>query len=88
MVAVPRFGCPFEAYGTAWEFYKHVKEHKTAQTNRERAETSILKIANSFAPDEPLRATFLAAAPVRRILRGTPVNKATRRQQLMRHAAS
>jgi len=59
----------WQAHGTAWQLYQQVKEHKTAETNRERAETCILKIANSFALDEPLRATFLAAAPVRRILR-------------------
>jgi DNA-binding winged helix-turn-helix (wHTH) protein/tetratricopeptide (TPR) repeat protein len=59
----------WQVYATAWQVFKHLKEHKRAETNRERAETCILKIANSFAPDEPLRATFLAAAPVRRILR-------------------
>jgi hypothetical protein len=59
----------WQVYATAWRLYERVKEHKTAEMNRERAETCILKIANSFAPDEPLRATFLAAAPVRRILR-------------------
>ncbi|MGC1903181.1 MAG: AAA family ATPase [Candidatus Acidiferrum sp.] len=78
----------WQVYATAWQVFQHLKEHKTAETNRERAETCILKIANSFAPDEPLRATFLAAAPVRRILRETPVNKPTRQQQLRRRAAS
>jgi len=39
--------------------------------NRERAETCVLKIADSFAPDEPLRTTFMGAVPVRRILRET-----------------
>src|SRR5882757_9570926 len=68
----------WQGYATAWQFYQHVKEHKTAETNRERAETCILKIANSFAPDEPLRTTFLTAAPVRRILREKALNKAAR----------
>jgi DNA-binding winged helix-turn-helix (wHTH) protein/tetratricopeptide (TPR) repeat protein len=68
----------WQVYATAWRVFQHLKEHKRAETNRERAETCILKIANSFEPDEPLRATFLAAAPVRRILRETPVNKPTR----------
>jgi len=66
----------WQVYGTAWQAYESVKQHKTAETNRERAEACILKIANSFAPDEPLRAMFLAAAPVRRILREKVVNKA------------
>src|SRR6266478_2637598 len=78
----------WQGYATAWQFYQHVKEHKTAETNRERAETCILKIANSFAPDEPLRTTFLTAAPVRRILRETVVNKGTRQHRLRRRAAS
>jgi hypothetical protein len=68
----------WQAYATAWLLYQHVKEHKTAEMNRERAETCILKIANSFAPDEPLRATFLAAAPVRQVLDDGAVKKATR----------
>lgn len=38
------------------------------ETNRERAESCILKIANSFAPDEPQRASFLSAPPVARFL--------------------
>jgi len=56
--------------------------------NRERAETCIRKIANSFAPDEPLRATFLAAAPVRRILRERVVKNATGQNKLRRGEAS
>jgi len=77
----------WQGYATAWQLYERVKEHKTAEMNRERAETCILKIANSFAPDEPLRATFLAAAPVRRVLCEKIVNKATRQHGLKRSAA-
>jgi len=81
LAIIDRFEILFAAWqvcGTAWQLYQRVKEHKTAQTNRERAEACILKIANSFDPDEPLRTTFLAAAPVRRILRESVVKKATR----------
>jgi tetratricopeptide (TPR) repeat protein len=53
---------------TAWKFYLQAKDEKTAEAHRKRAESCILKIANSFAPDEPLRATFVAAASVRGIL--------------------
>jgi len=63
------------------------KEHKTAETNRERAETCILKIANSFAPDEPLRTTFAHRTPVRRILLEKALNKAARQHGLGRVAA-
>ena len=77
----------WQVYATAWQLCERVKERKTAEVNRERAETCILKIANSFAPDEPLRATFLSAAPVRRILREKIVNEATRQHGLKRGAA-
>jgi len=66
----------WQVYGTAWQAHEHVKEHKTAESNRERAEACILTIADSFAPDEPLRTTFLTAAPVRHILGEKVVNKA------------
>src|SRR5436309_682252 len=87
LASVDKFEILFAAwqvYATAWQLYRHVKEHRTAETNRERAEMYILKIANSFAPDEPLRATFLAAAPVRRIMGEIVVNKGARQQQLRR----
>ena len=78
----------WQTFGTAWQVYQHAKEDKTAETYRDRAEICILRIANSFALDEPLRATFLAAAPVRRILRETAVNKAARQHTLRRAAAA
>ena len=67
----------WQVYATAWQLHQGVKERKTAEMNRERAEICILKIANSFAVDEPLRTTFLTAAPVVRILREKVGNKAT-----------
>jgi DNA-binding winged helix-turn-helix (wHTH) protein/tetratricopeptide (TPR) repeat protein len=78
----------WQVYATAWQMYCHVKESKAAETNRQRAKTCILKIADSFAPDEPLRATFLGAAPVRRILREGVVNRATRQHRPGREAVS
>ena len=77
----------WQVYATAWQLYQRVREHKTAETNRERAETCILKIANSFAPDEPLRTTFLTAPPFRLILREKVLNKATRQHGFRRGAA-
>src|SRR6266478_2839695 len=85
----------FEIQGAAWQIFatasqvcRHAKELKTAETYRDRAESCIVQIVNSFEPDESLRATFLAAAPIRRVLGETPVNKPTRQQQLRRRAAS
>jgi hypothetical protein len=77
----------WQVYATAWQFYGSVKEHKVAEMNRQRSANCILKIANSFAADEPLRASFLAAAPIRRILREEVLNKAKRRHGLERVAA-
>jgi DNA-binding winged helix-turn-helix (wHTH) protein/tetratricopeptide (TPR) repeat protein len=65
----------WQVYATAWQFHLHLKEHQNAEANRERAASCILKIADSFTPDEPLRATFLAAPPVHRVLRGQPPKK-------------
>jgi len=41
---------------------------KTAEIHRSLAEEQILAQAYSFEPDEPLRQSFLASGPVRRIL--------------------
>jgi len=58
----------WRVHATACDLYLHAKDDKAAETHRACAEAHILAIANSFAPDEPLRQSFLAAAPVRRIL--------------------
>ena len=58
----------WQVHATAWELCGKAKEHRTAEAHRRLAENSILAIADSFEPDEPLRATFLVAPPVRRIL--------------------
>ena len=82
-----RFELPTAAWrldGTAWEFYQQAKNEKAAETHLKRAESCILKIANSFAPDEPLRATFLAADSVRRILEERVPARVPRHQKLRR----
>src|SRR6266478_2749501 len=81
-------GAAWQIFATASQVCRHAKELKTAGTYRDRAESCIVQIVNSFEPDESLRATFLAAAPIRRVLGETPVNKPTRQQQLRRRAAS
>jgi DNA-binding winged helix-turn-helix (wHTH) protein/tetratricopeptide (TPR) repeat protein len=85
-----KFEIPMVAWrlhGTAWDMYRHAKNKKSAETHRKHAETCILKIANSFAPEEPLRATFLAADAVRRILREKIVTKVPRQHELRSGAA-
>ena len=58
----------WQIFATASQVCKYAKELETAEAYSDRAEACVLKIANSFAADEPLRATFLSADPVRRIL--------------------
>jgi DNA-binding winged helix-turn-helix (wHTH) protein/tetratricopeptide (TPR) repeat protein len=58
----------WQVHATAWQLYCQAKEIKLADSNRKRAETCILRIANSFAPDEPLRASFLSAPQIARVL--------------------
>jgi len=64
----------WQVHATAWQFYRHTKEDKPAEASRGRAEACILKIANSFARDEPLRASFLSAPAVARVL-GASANR-------------
>jgi DNA-binding winged helix-turn-helix (wHTH) protein/tetratricopeptide (TPR) repeat protein len=66
-----RFEIPTAAWrihGTACDLCRHLKKDQAAEAHRKRAEGQILKLLNSFDPNEPLRAIFLAAAPVRQIL--------------------
>jgi tetratricopeptide (TPR) repeat protein len=91
LTVVDKFGilvAAWQAYATAWQLHQQLKGHKTAEKFRDQAETCILKIANSFEPDEPLRATFLGAAPVRRIMLHKEVNQVTRPNKQKRSAAS
>jgi tetratricopeptide (TPR) repeat protein len=60
----------WRVHATAWDFYRHVKDKEAAERQRARAEAIVLALANSFADDEPLRKSLLAAAPIRRILGG------------------
>jgi len=58
----------WQVHATAWQLDLHARDDKPAEANRERAEACILKIANSFARDEPLRASFLSAPPIASVL--------------------
>jgi tetratricopeptide (TPR) repeat protein len=91
LAILDRFQIPTVAWrihATARELYQHLKKNKDAEIHREQAEAHILALANSFAPDEPLRQSFLDATPVRRILRERVVKKTTRQNKLRRGAAS
>jgi DNA-binding winged helix-turn-helix (wHTH) protein/tetratricopeptide (TPR) repeat protein len=78
----------FEIPTTAWrvhatrsDLYRHAKNDTAAETHRARAEALILGLANSFAPDEPLRDVFLAGAMVRRIRRPRKGNTSVRQRR-------
>ena len=89
LAIIDRFEILFAAwqiFATASQVCRHARELKTAETYRNRAESCILQIADSFEPGESLRATFLTADPVRRILHGKVATKATR-QHGLRHGA-
>ena len=64
----------WQVHATASQLYRHDKDNQAAEKNRACAEACILNIANSFASDEPLRASFLSASPVARVL-GLSANK-------------
>ena len=91
LAIIEKFEIPvaaWQACATAWQLHQHLKEPKRAEANRERAESYILKIANSFEPDEPLRKSFLNAAPVSRVLRKKAVNKTSRPPKLRQSASA
>jgi len=60
--------CAWCVHATAWEFYRLQKNDESAERHRAQAEIGIHTLARSFPEQEPLRAIFLAADPVRRIL--------------------
>ena len=71
---------------TAWDLNRHVKNEAAGEARRKCAEECILKLADSFAPEEPLRATFLGAAAVRRIFQESIENEPTRKPKRRQRA--
>ena len=64
----------WRVHGAAAELYGRAGNNEAAGHHRALARATILKLANSLADDEPLRATFLSAPSVRGIVgpgRGT-----------------
>jgi DNA-binding winged helix-turn-helix (wHTH) protein/tetratricopeptide (TPR) repeat protein len=81
----------FEIPTTAWrvhatrsDLYRQAQDATAAEAERARAEAIILALANSFAPDDPLRHAFLAAALVRQVLRAGGGNKSGRQRRASR----
>jgi tetratricopeptide (TPR) repeat protein len=90
LAVLQRFQIPTTAWcihATRSDLYRQAKNEAAAEAQRARAEAIILGLASSFAPDDPLRHAFLAAAPVRRIQRVGAGNKsaATSGSKMSRH---
>lgn len=58
----------WQVHATAWQLHRQLRESKLAEMNREHAEYCILRIADTFELDEPLRASFLSAPQIARVL--------------------
>src|SRR5262245_8030551 len=70
-----RFDLPAVAWrlhATRSELCRRLHDDDAAGAHRARAESVILRLANSFDADEPLRRSFLAAEPIRRIVGAQP----------------
>ncbi|HET9804908.1 MAG TPA: AAA family ATPase, partial [Candidatus Acidoferrum sp.] len=90
LAVLAKFEIPTAAWPTfvtASDIYSSLKEEKRSNVFSETARNEIFKIADSFAPDEPLRASFLAAEPVRRALRHE-AHKRTRQVRAGQRASS
>jgi tetratricopeptide (TPR) repeat protein len=81
----------FEIPTTAWRVHatrsdlcRQAKNEAAAETERARAEAIILALANSFAPNDPLRDAFLAAPEVRGILRVGGEKRSGRQRRVSR----
>jgi hypothetical protein len=69
--ALENFAVPMAAWqihATASEWHAHTGDSRAAERHRASAERHIRDIAHSLSSGEPLRASFLDAAPVRKVL--------------------
>ena len=57
----------WQVHRTAGDLCEDEGDHARANEHRARAQELIMKIADSFEPGEPLRASFLAAQPIHRV---------------------
>jgi hypothetical protein len=58
----------WRVHGTASAIYERAGIHDLAAQHRRHGRAIIMKLANSLGPEDPLRATFLAAPSVSRIV--------------------
>jgi len=58
----------WRVHATGFELYRRLENPELAENHRQLSCATIMKLADSLPADEPLRATFLSALQVRRIL--------------------
>ena len=58
----------WKLHETARQFHQQQGRNKLAAFHQMQAKTGVLAIADSFLPEEPLRASFLRSAPVQQVL--------------------
>jgi len=71
LAILDKFEIPVSAWrvhATACDLYGRQGENESAEAHRAHARDLIIKIADSFEQGEPLKQSFLSAAPVRRII--------------------
>ncbi|HET7107418.1 MAG TPA: AAA family ATPase [Candidatus Acidoferrum sp.] len=86
LAILEQFEVPVSAWrvhATAYDLYRH-KTKKLAEMHRARAEAYMRNLADSFAPDEPLRNSFVSAQSIRRVLNpaGTHASSNARKRSL------
>jgi hypothetical protein len=64
----------WRVHATAAEVFRRAEKTKSSQRHGEISRVAILKLANSLAPEDPLRKTFLSALSVTKILAGPVVD--------------
>ena len=70
LAIVDKFEVPvagWKVHSTTADLCEGAGDHARANEHRARAQELIMKIADSFEPGEPLRESFLAAPPIRRV---------------------
>jgi hypothetical protein len=71
LAILDRFNIPvaaWQVHRTAWDLYADIGDRESADGHHARTRELIMRIADSFDDDEPLRESLLTAPPVRRVL--------------------
>src|ERR1700733_2904011 len=67
----------WRVHATAAELYARSGDNDLVEPHRELSRATIMKLANSLGPEEPLRTTFLSAPSVRKVLENAEATAGT-----------